>query len=614
MDTEETPNQGQKEKTELEKLRDFEKQLGRFRVVIHAILTSLGFIWLFGKLQQWFPSLKSISINTLEERINNVFRFLFKTIGGLIGLLIIVGSVQGILSQNYIFQDFTVPEKYEKIGVSGEVLKNKIIHKANTLVQNDNLPFSAKDKSIPDEDIEVMGVSVNAVFGMIRSALKGNPTFITANLISLDTELSLELNINQKNSKTGRETEIISIPDCEDRPKACLDEIIESAAYWLLSFEEPFPSAYYYFQEEKIKKARYVLRKATAELDSTEPDEGRILSKMYNLWGETLYSFPGDPVKHYKTNNHLALTKFRKATQDSLYSIPQAWANLADISLVINQSIFEKWFQNYPDTTLAEPYQLLLDSIHDYYLMGDTLSIALQEAKDTSLCRFEPRFRAKAELYKKVNDGEIKPQTSLDSSDIQQLIENPEDLLGLAQSFKQSKRHDLVVKSYFQYLDYVREHENDDAFEPLLYDIVGLDHPILEILRSTQQILTESPSDSLRKSCHQLIEKLVYFDWEYDIFDFEYMDEEVMEHETRFPDPSQKGDTTTWPALTLIPDPQLSNGALDISTEQLWYYLHRQYEDNRYLKKGDSFVGSSEDYLDTIERFFDKGGGRNSLV
>ncbi|NET35052.1 MAG: hypothetical protein F6K19_23990 [Cyanothece sp. SIO1E1] len=584
MSEEETPNPDQSEKTELEKVKDLDKQLRQFKVVVQTILTSLGFIWLFGKLQQWFPSLQSTSIKRIEERINKIFSFIFKTIGGLIAILIIAGSIRGILSQNYIFQDFTVPEKYEKIGVSGEVLKNKIIHRANTLVQNQDLPFSAKDNSIPEEDFEIMGISVNAIFGMIRSTLKRNPTFITANLISLDTELSLELNINQKNSKNGRETEVISIPNCEDRPKACLDEIIESAAYWLLSFEDPFSSAYYYFQEQKMKKARQILRKATVEQDSTNTDNWRSLSKMYNLWGETLYSSPEDPVKHYRTNNHLALAKFKKATEYSDYSIPQAWANLGDVNMVLNRSIFEKWFQNYPDT-LAKDYQSLLDSIHAYYLVGDTLSLALQEDQDTSLCRFEPKFRAKAEFYRQVRDGKIKPETSIDSSDIQQLIEDPKELLGLAQSFKQSKRNDLVLKAYLQYLDYVRENENDDALEPLLYDLVGLDHPFLEILRNTKQILEDTTIDSLRKSSHQLIEKLVYFDWEYDIFDFEFIDEEVLEQETNFPDPRQKGDTTTWSALTLIPDPQLSNGPLDVSTEQLWYYLYWKYGNNLYTKR-----------------------------
>ncbi|NET37506.1 MAG: hypothetical protein F6K19_36695, partial [Cyanothece sp. SIO1E1] len=65
---------------------------------------------------------------------------------------------------------------------------------------------------------------------------------------------------------------------------------------------------------------------------------------------------------------------------------------------------------------------------------------------------------------------------------------------------------------------------------------------------------------------------------------------------------------TTWSALTLIPDPQLSNGPLDVSTEQLWYYLYWKYGNNLYTKRGESFVGTNDNYLDAIRTFFQADG------
>lgn len=629
MSTSDTPDKENKKEelveSGIQQMVEAKKQVLASQAVIENAIRSVGFARVFALLQQRMPTLKNLTLELLEERIKQAFSILVRGLSGFIALLVIVGSIRGIFSENYIFQDFTVPESYEKIGISGEVLKNKIIYQANTLVDKKDFPFSAKHSSIPDEDIEIMGVSVNAIFGMIRAALNRKPTFIKGSLINHKTELTLELNIDQKNSKIGRETEIIKVQNCSDNTKQCIDKIIRSAAYWLLSFEEPFPSAHYYYRQDSFEKARNIVRNAIAKIDTTDDARKFASSKMHNLWGEILREPKNDMTKDNKTNsnqhkrrfrhnNNHAKDKFEKASIKASNSIPQAWANLADISFEINRPIYEHWFNNKDTATLEKKYELMLGTIMDYYDTGDSLKNIFKNEQDTTLHHFEPMYRVDVELYVKASKQDTLLQFTLDSTEEQSLVVNRyEDFLSLAQKFKETKKYDLATDVYIQYLDHIKQNEESDEFESLLFDMVGKNHPFLEILKMApvlEQLIVEK-KDTLKYKYYQLIERMVYFDWEYDLFAFDYTEEEVIAEETTILNIGKDRDTLLWSELSILPDPQLTNGILGSFTEKLWYYLSKQYDEDRYLSDDEFFVSDSLDHqIKEVKQFFSlKGEG-----
>lgn len=619
MSTSDTPNKEEEHiESGIQQMAEAKKQVLASQAVVENAIRSAGFARVFALLQQRMPTLKNLTLELLEERIKQAFSILVRGLSGFIALLVIVGSIRGIFSENYIFQDFTVPESYEKIGISGEVLKNKIIYQANTLVKEKDFPFSTAHSSIPDEDIEIMGVSVNAIFGMIRAALNRKPTFIKGSLINHKTELTLELNIDQKNSKTGRETEVIKVQNCNDNTKQCIDEIIRSAAYWLLSFEEPFPSAHYYHRQDSFEKARNIVRNAIAKIDTTDDARKFTSSKMYNLWGEILREPKKDMTKDNKTNNkqhkrkfrhnnNHAKDKFEKASTKASHSIPQAWANLADVSFEINRPIYEHWFNNKDTATLEEKYELMLGIIMGYYETGDSLKETFKNEQDTTLQRFEPMFRAEVELYVRVREEKALPQLTLDSTEEQRLVINGyEDFLSLAKTFKETKKYYLATDAYIQYLDHIKQNEESDEFESLLFDMVGEAHPFLEIIKMAPIVeqLIEEKNDTLRYKYHQLIERMVYFDWEYDLFAFDYTEEEVIAEETIILNLDEESDTPLWSELSILPDPQLTNDILSSFTEKLWYYLSKKYDEDQYLSDDKFFVSDSLNYIKKVENFF----------
>ncbi|MEN0048170.1 MAG: hypothetical protein AAF806_14005 [Bacteroidota bacterium] len=607
----------------------------------------------------------NLSLKKLEEKIKFIFSILARGLSAMILFFLIFGSLQGLFTNDYIFTNFNVPSSYEKQGISGEVLKMKLADKIIALPElyaegisttkktkttdgNANDEDKKKtennkkaeneykkktyaftsDTDVVDDDIEIMGISLNAVKSMIREFLGIQNRTITGNLIEHENELNLELKINGKQKKS-----IVFIKkNCEGRKKACLDSLIEEAAVYVLSQEESLLTSFYYYEIDDLKKAEESLKKVLTTEDRRQLTSTSI-AKAYHLWGVILQERAWDeldeadetetsPRRRQRRRQEIktgVIAKFEKATQQDS-TLVKAWVDWGDF-------LFELYNYDYEFNEALEDWP---DHKNDKLLKQQLQETMSKYQKGQAICQISSNKHTKNEdcldsyyyydgllynaLFRMMDN--TKEQAWLNHiSSLPDGIYYEISYQEIAKQLIESERYNIGLQLYFRYFDHLIKNDLNSSDKRNLAveeELVYLssyqygDHNCINALRATQKL--HSTKKISTATYHLIIEQLAYLEWEYHIFS-NYMYEQEMETELEdaptieaaiYPEEPQ-----FWSTYSQLPDPKIAGGILDSLTESLWYYLHFQYQQKQYLLEG-KYHTQSPDYLERVKTFSDQ--------
>ncbi|MEM9836240.1 MAG: hypothetical protein AAF828_07045 [Bacteroidota bacterium] len=615
-------------KTAREGVKNFQEKVKAVDEKVASTIQSEGFIKVFTWLKSRVVGMKNLTLEVVENWVKNFFSIVIRGLSGLVVLLLLIGSVQGILDDNYIFGEFSVPSSMEEIGISSEVLKNRIMYKANTLpseISRDTT--SAEDETdktyaflaetnVPEEDIKVMDVSLSSVRGMIRRVLGRKNTNIDGDLIYSDGELTLTLRINEHEENGSIKVETSTARGCEGRTMVCLDSLIEKSAFHILALEEPLLIAFYYYRIGQSDKAEDIIEVLLGrdtshyDIDLTEFDEQQLRERAeaYNMWGEILYSkgITNGKTQPIKQKFHIAYKL------DPQLAAP--WINWGDVVLEENrdslQAIFNRWRdsgrQPIP-TKKYRKYRHQLKRVVDHYEQGQRIVDSLQQTSRLAnqIVTISSANYAEAMLYQAM----FTQDTSINYVKLVNELES--DLLGAdfaayqasVQELFDSKRFEYGAILYLSYLKQVRRNRRSERYDALLYESVPADHPFLLIFREAYRLhRSKDISDEL---FHQILEQLAYFQKVFYIFDLDALDFEPANSPTLVyeAEDETEEDPVYWSDINITPDPSLSSGRLDSTSTTLWYYLFDAFDTDNYLNAQANTFTEREDYRQLLREF-----------
>ena len=575
-------------------------------------------------LRKLNPKLSKVNLEATEKKVRNWFSIIARVFGGLVLIFLLYSSINGLFDRSYEFKKFNVPEYYQLAGVSGEVLRTKIIH------QTDLLPNSLKtdstyryyfteeeikskfdtDVNLSENDIEVMNVSFNAIKSAFRSSLGINNPIITGNLIEHKDELSLELIINQKkNGEESRHLKVFAQKGCIDREKECIQHLIQEAAAYILSFEVPQMIAFYYSKNKAYKKALSIMEEMTAdliaELNNAKSKNTKDTIALKIHYAQAVYLH--GKILQKQGNYNAAKNKYLKAKSlDSNFAAPTL--SLTDVEFEREQEGILKFALENPDS-LAKIEKIIVDlnKTISQYEQGIKLFNNKLKQKQTALVNQividTSNLQMARDYLKKMSDLSKNQEHS---GDIKKLLEGQDysEYMKVAEKFTQEERFQEVLSIYLYFLEDLVTNEFDEPWQGLLHDGVLANSPFNKVFRSVQEIYHNSTLDDASIYLyHQIIEHMSYLNWNYDLFELdpEFVDDERLQP-TLLIDFEVEQDSAYWYDYSLTPDPFLIGFPLDLQTEQLWYYLYSNYWEGNYLKP-ENFFTRENSYKETLRQF-----------
>ncbi len=599
-------------------------------------------------LQMRIKSLRGLTLEMLEQRIKYLFSIIARGLSSLIMLVVIVGSLRGFLEKKILFNDFNVPESFEIKGISGQVLKNKIMNKAislpalyaepsisittikladgteDTIRTRKNASDFSPTSNLLEQDVEIMGVSLNSVKGLIRSAVGITNTVIGGNLIEEDSLLTLELNINTE----GLQVEVFNAPGYHEKPKKCLDELIEKAAVHILAMEQPLYVAFYYYRNGDIKNAELKLNEAL-KYGKGKYNNAVDKAKGHNLLGEILYAKWFQTLKEQQNSGAAKKSRELKKKQQRLWkeakehfqmateinaSLVSAWTNRGDILMAADldtlRAIYNTWLTNgqpaiSKDTSQYRRYKKSVQEAYHCYLKADTIARQGPE-KDSASTLLESTYFKETKFYHALfHDKDTARYPRI--AKLLGLLPDPTfydhaHYYSLAAEAIQDQEYQFGTELYLQYLEHIRDHEVDYAANSILSDPVTESHPFIQIFRTIQELYRRQQIDRLLY--HQTIEQLAYLDWQYELFSLDVTEIEFFTEETElYGYPEEEDTPPIWSDYSLTPDPQLIGSPMDPFTEDLWSFLITQYDGRIFLNEQGDFFTSTEDYVQEVNRF-----------
>lgn len=588
-----------------EKIREAEEQ-------VQESLRSDDTRRVYGWLQRQFKALKRFPLEDISDRVKHLFAILTRALSSVIVFLLIIGSFRGIFYNKVIFQDFSVPESYQSSAITGDVVKNKIVYHANQLFEElaeKNFPRDSTGKgeserqdplerNVPREDVEIMGVSLNALKGAIRSTLGLENALVSGILIDQSDELVLELTVSREEDVS---VESFS-SSCVDVSLECLDTLVKQAAIYLLGIREPLLVAFHHFEGNEYNSAEPYLRQALVPENEAEITEEyrAVYARGYHTWGQihtrramgwrdSLQTREIEQkqdlrlFKNFTQQLSFAKEKYRKAIaldQD----FPRAKLSLANALVYMNRDRLDRLrsSQRFQDGSPA--------ALKDELSYADSLQLAIDYYNETNL-RIDSTFGT------------------------------PDDRLeyGIAHLYLgticDNEHNTERAKRIFSWVGELKK--GSPKYNAYLYwqkRAAGSDHSAIntaEILAPFQQALESHPdlewlTEELKVSLfssftkglaaiesaygnpavdtaqlYEVLAKMSYFyylDWVYEDEVWYQAGPETQLY--NFSADNTDSASVSWSACSLTPDPKIIGRPLGIEMESLWHYLLYTYFDS----------------------------------
>ena len=279
-------------------------------------------------------------LQNFNFHFENIRKFAFN-VSVFLGTLLLLGLAwKEYHKNNFILEEFHVPQNFEQNGYTGLVIASQLFDKVDEMknkvssLKEDNANFSSS-AHIPDMNIEVvgMGISIQSTVEYFK-ALLGNPSrHLSGEITQQDSLLTLNLRI------TGESTLSFATHLKNKTVKEALDTLYTQAGGEILRNSEPYLLAAYLHAIKRTDEALLMLD----YVSQTAPKEDDHWA--YALWGGIL------STNAYKDSLE-AIKKFEKALslEKRMPSVYYNWAILHS-----SAKNYEKALEFYQKSVSIEP-------------------------------------------------------------------------------------------------------------------------------------------------------------------------------------------------------------------------------------------------------------------
>ncbi len=244
------------------------------------------------------------SIKAIDERLAVLFSFSMKLLILISIIVMVVLFIQAlIVPQTFTINPISVPDDFESKGYSSQVLGSRLTDKLTDIVKIGSEQLEILESDIISEDekqtynksadissfniqVGLFEISLTEIVNFLREKLGNKNVVIESDLTEENSTLtfSMRLKSNGELIKYNRVEE--SFTDDPDDKFRALNELIEKAGEFIISYNDPVILLSYFISEKRGEVSDSVFRMVT--YDDYFDDEIKVWT--YVIWGHTLYS------------------------------------------------------------------------------------------------------------------------------------------------------------------------------------------------------------------------------------------------------------------------------------------------------------------------------------
>ncbi len=244
------------------------------------------------------------SIKTIDEKLAVLFSFSMKLLILITIMVMVILFIQVlIVPQTFTISAISVPDDFESKGYNSHVLGSRLTDKLTDIVKTGSEQLEILEADIASEDetqtydksadissfdiqVGLFEISLTEIVNFLREKIGNKNVVIESDLTEENSTLtfSMRLKSNGELIKYNRVEEGFT-DDPDDKFRA-LNELIEKAAEFIISYNDPVILLSYFISENRGEVSDSIFRMVT--YDDYFDDEIKVWT--YVIWGRTLYN------------------------------------------------------------------------------------------------------------------------------------------------------------------------------------------------------------------------------------------------------------------------------------------------------------------------------------